>query len=88
MKKHHSAHTHRQLEPTVDPNGSPGAAVLQVLSESPPHDAVNDDSVPPWVKRRVLLLNATYEPLTALPVRRAVVPVSYTHLTLPTICSV
>ena len=73
MKKHHSAHTHRQLEPTVDPNGSPGAAVLQVLSESPPHDAVNDDSVPPWVKRRVLLLNATYEPLTALPVRRAVV---------------
>ncbi|HEY0638673.1 MAG TPA: HNH endonuclease [Pseudonocardiaceae bacterium] len=27
----------------------------------------------PWGRRRVLLLNATYEPLTALPLRRAVV---------------
>lgn len=35
---------------------------------------VTDESaVPAWVKRRVLLLNATYEPLTALPLRRAVV---------------
>ena len=29
--------------------------------------------MPAWVRRRVLLLNATYEPLTALPTRRAVV---------------
>ena len=29
--------------------------------------------VPPWGRRRVLLLNATFEPLTALPLRRAVV---------------
>lgn len=28
---------------------------------------------PPWGKRRVLLLNTTFEPLTALPLRRAVV---------------
>ena len=28
---------------------------------------------PPWGRRRVLLLNATFEPLTALPLRRAVV---------------
>ena len=28
---------------------------------------------PPWARRRVLLLNATFEPLTALPLRRAVV---------------
>lgn len=35
---------------------------------------VRDDvGLPDWVKRRVLLLNATYEPLTALPARRAVV---------------
>ncbi|WP_460866685.1 HNH endonuclease [Rhodococcus aerolatus] len=34
---------------------------------------VSEDAVPAWVKRRVLLLNATYEPLTALPLRRAVV---------------
>ncbi|PRC61903.1 endonuclease, partial [Mycobacterium sp. ITM-2017-0098] len=26
-----------------------------------------------WGRRRVLLLNSTYEPLTALPMRRAVV---------------
>ena len=32
-----------------------------------------DRVVPEWVKRRVLLLNVTYEPLTALPARRAVV---------------
>lgn len=33
------------------------------------------DSAPPspWGKRQVLLLNATYEPLTALPLRRAIV---------------
>ncbi|MGB6108223.1 MAG: HNH endonuclease, partial [Mycobacterium sp.] len=28
-----------------------------------------------WGRRRVLLLNSTYEPLTALPIRRAVVMV-------------
>ncbi|SDH61236.1 5-methylcytosine-specific restriction endonuclease McrA [Rhodococcus triatomae] len=31
------------------------------------------EPVPDWIKRRVLLLNATYEPLTALPARRAIV---------------
>ena len=35
--------------------------------------AVDETAIPAWVKRRVLLLNATYEPLTALPLRRAVV---------------
>ncbi|SMD26241.1 5-methylcytosine-specific restriction endonuclease McrA [Kibdelosporangium aridum] len=30
-------------------------------------------TVPSWGRRRVLLLNATFEPLTALPLRRAVV---------------
>ncbi|MGZ4557579.1 MAG: HNH endonuclease, partial [Mycobacteriaceae bacterium] len=34
---------------------------------------MDETAVPAWVKRRVLLLNATYEPLTALPMRRAVV---------------
>lgn len=34
---------------------------------------VDETAVPAWVRRRVLLLNATYEPLTALPMRRAVV---------------
>ena len=42
-----------------------------VPAAGPP--VVSEDAVPSWVKRRVLLLNATYEPLTALPLRRAVV---------------
>jgi 5-methylcytosine-specific restriction endonuclease McrA len=44
-------------------------------TEAPPAPAAagRDDAVPAWVGRRVLLLNATYEPLTALPLRRAVV---------------
>lgn len=44
--------------------GTTGPAAVPVVDES---------AVPAWVKRRVLLLNATYEPLTALPLRRAVV---------------
>ncbi|WIX84483.1 HNH endonuclease [Amycolatopsis sp. DG1A-15b] len=32
-----------------------------------------DPAAPTWGRRRVLLLNATFEPLTALPLRRAVV---------------
>ena len=44
------------------------AAVRHALHsvESPPEASV-------WGRRRVLLLNSTYEPLTALPIRRAVV---------------
>ncbi len=45
--------------------GAPGANTLRVVRDS--------TAVPDWVKRRVLLLNATYEPLTALPARRAVI---------------
>ena len=41
---------------------------LALHSVETPHDS---GSV--WGRRRVLLLNATYEPLTALPMRRAVV---------------
>ncbi|MBJ8346764.1 HNH endonuclease [Antrihabitans sp. YC2-6] len=76
MKHRHDARAHRQLVPTDVPSAASGAPVLHVLSESPhavEPPGLNDDAVPAWVKRRVLLLNATYEPLTALPVRRAVV---------------
>lgn len=42
-----------------------------------PHGAVeteaNPTGTPAWTRRRVLLLNATYEPLTAVTVRRAIV---------------
>ncbi|MGH3436672.1 MAG: HNH endonuclease [Sciscionella sp.] len=36
-------------------------------------DPLGAPRMPPWGKRQVLLLNATFEPLTALPLRRAVV---------------
>ena len=42
--------------------------VPSLRSVDPPHDS---GSV--WGRRRVLLLNSTYEPLTALPLRRAIV---------------
>jgi 5-methylcytosine-specific restriction endonuclease McrA len=41
--------------------------------ESTPEDHLDSDPTPPWARRRVLLLNATFEPLTALPLRRAIV---------------
>lgn len=43
--------------------------VLHSIDTHPPSTA--DASI--WGRRRVLLLNSTYEPLTALPMRRAVV---------------
>lgn len=45
----------------------PQAASSDVGASEPANGA------PPWGKRRVLLLNTTFEPLTALPLRRAVV---------------
>ena len=65
-------HRHRQLLPndvhdTADQRQRiSGGSPLHVVSPG-------EDSVPAWVKRRVLLLNATFEPLTALPMRRTVV---------------
>lgn len=43
--------------------------VLHSVETHPP--STNDGSF--WGRRRVLLLNSTYEPLTALPMRRAVI---------------
>ncbi|QLY30295.1 HNH endonuclease [Nocardia huaxiensis] len=85
----HEARTHRQLQPADVHNRGSGATPLHVLSDhSYPgahhdhghHDSVHHAHRPPepapgstWSKRRVLLLNATYEPLTALSARRAIV---------------
>ena len=72
-----SQHRHRQLPPTEgrtthdQRETASGASPLRVVPTA--HIATGDDAVPAWVKRRVLLLNATFEPLTALPMRRAVV---------------
>lgn len=72
----HEARTHRQLQPADVHNRGSGAPALHIVSEHshrghhrPP---VTNDG-PNWLKRRVLLLNATYEPLTAVSARRAVV---------------
>ncbi|MFD4292546.1 HNH endonuclease [Rhodococcus sp. NPDC058505] len=80
MKHRHSTRAHRQLEPT-DARDRPGSGAspqraspaLYAIDEGNRPTRPGDDLVAAWVKRRVLLLNATYEPLTALPVRRAVV---------------
>ena len=45
------------------------ARVLHSVDTHPP--VTSDGSI--WGRRRVLLLNSTYEPLTALPMRRAIV---------------
>lgn len=59
-----SARPHRQLQPTD---------TVRRLSGAPPPLHLCSDRPQDPVRRRVLLLNATYEPLTALPARRAVV---------------
>ncbi|MCB1264806.1 MAG: HNH endonuclease [Mycobacterium sp.] len=53
-----------------------GARAALHCVETPPDNSTPDSSTPDssiWSRRRVLLLNSTYEPLTALPIRRAVV---------------
>ncbi|PTR31965.1 5-methylcytosine-specific restriction endonuclease McrA [Rhodococcus sp. OK519] len=76
MAHRHSARAHRQLVPTdVRGNRTSGAFPLHVIPESGTTGLVlpGQSPQPVWNKRRVLLLNATFEPLTALPARRAVV---------------
>ncbi|MEV0251034.1 HNH endonuclease [Nocardia sp. NPDC050712] len=82
----HEARTHRQLQPADVHNRGSGATPLHILSDHHPggahrsgeaHHGPHLTAVPSepvhWLKRRVLLLNATFEPLTALSARRAVV---------------
>ncbi len=54
------------LETGLSPDQGPAAAPAR----APTHLTT---AVPSWGRRRVLLLNTTFEPLTALPLRRAVV---------------
>ncbi|MFC8527652.1 HNH endonuclease [Nocardia sp. NPDC057227] len=89
MKQRHSARSpeargHRQLQPADVHSRGSGATPLHILSDRYPgshhptgHVPLLRSAPPPeapsWLKRRVLLLNATFEPLTALSARRAVV---------------
>ncbi|NLV79300.1 MAG: HNH endonuclease [Rhodococcus sp.] len=77
----HRSSAHRQLPPADAPGGAPGATITSVPEPGTTKLRVVPDRAgapgppvtPDWSKLRVLLLNATYEPLTALPARRAVV---------------
>ncbi|MEV0293967.1 HNH endonuclease [Nocardia sp. NPDC050710] len=82
----HEARTHRQLQPADVHNRGSGATPLHILSDHYPGAHRPGENAHPgphltpvqaetanWLKRRVLLLNATYEPLTALSARRAIV---------------
>jgi 5-methylcytosine-specific restriction endonuclease McrA len=68
-------------KPTPISDVSPGASGVENASliALSPHQPVAEQRTAstglpvPWGRRRVLLLNATFEPLTALPMRRAVV---------------
>jgi hypothetical protein len=53
--------------------GLTGAATGSSLHSVDAHAHVSHDAGSIWNRRRVLLLNSTYEPLTALPVRRAII---------------
>ncbi|RVW04799.1 HNH endonuclease [Rhodococcus spongiicola] len=76
MTHRKSGRSHRQLMPTdVREHRTSGAFPLHVIPEPGPSGlGLSGGNTPTaWSKRRVLLLNATFEPLTALPARRAVV---------------
>ena len=52
---------------------APGLTSRGTLCPRPPAASGTSGGGPSWRKQRVLLLNATFEPLTALPLRRAIV---------------
>jgi 5-methylcytosine-specific restriction endonuclease McrA len=49
------------------------SATTVLTSATVAMDKATATGVPAWGRRRVLLLNSTFEPLTALPLRRAIV---------------
>lgn len=59
--------------PGVVASHEPATVSGGLISVSTPDPPPDPPPVPPWGRRRVLLLNATFEPLTALPLRRAIV---------------
>lgn len=61
--------THRRGRRSSAAAAGPIGPVLNTALHSVPDQSAGAH----WAQRRVLLLNATYEPLTALPLRRAVV---------------
>jgi 5-methylcytosine-specific restriction endonuclease McrA len=62
-----------EVPPTTAPHGAVDPPVPRPPELSLAPSVVATPPSPPWGRRRVLLLNATFEPLTALPLRRAIV---------------
>jgi len=74
MSQRRKSRSHRSLGTATALTGvSTSAAHTLPLHSVDTHGPGNDGTV--WTRRRVLLLNSTFEPLTALSVRRAVVMV-------------
>lgn len=59
-------------EPAGSSGDHPFSSAVHTAGPSAVRTA-GEPRIPPWNRRRVLLLNATFEPLTALPLRRAIV---------------
>lgn len=73
QRKNHRGHRHHRPV-SGSPGSMPGTASRALRSVGQGGQTVQALQEPSiWGRRRVLLLNSTYEPLTALPVRRAVV---------------
>ena len=62
--------SHRSSAAAARLTGPAAGSCLRSVDARPPspHDGASF-----WTRRRVLLLNSTYEPLTALPLRRAII---------------
>jgi 5-methylcytosine-specific restriction endonuclease McrA len=72
--------SHRSSGAAAGLTGPTSASSLHSVSHRPTlgadtHPPNRHESASIWSRRRVLLLNSTYEPLTALPMRRAIVMV-------------
>ncbi|PRC44877.1 endonuclease, partial [Mycobacterium sp. ITM-2017-0098] len=76
MAQRKNGRGHRNHRAAAGSSGSTSTTVPRALhSVIPVPETLPATTLEPsiWGRRRVLLLNSTYEPLTALPMRRAVV---------------
>lgn len=72
MAQRNKRRSHRSSGAAANGTGPATASCLHSVDTHPP---TRSETASIWSRRRVLLLNSTYEPLTALPMRRAIVMV-------------
>ncbi len=76
MAQRKNSRGHRHPRSAAGSSGSTASTVSRALHSVIQGLEIHSATVPEqsiWGRRRVLLLNSTYEPLTALPMRRAVI---------------